>query len=119
MTIHTNMHTNECCVEDRGGNVLRNQERATCWTNLKINTKHAGESSNLKKRNGSLCLASKHLTPESCYPYFIFIWIQIRCATPDALKSPIPGRGCYGDLPGDEIVVSPPFPIVEPLSRDG
>ena len=27
----------------------------------------------------------------------------------------IPGRGCFGDLPGDEIVVSPPSPIVEPL----
>ena len=27
----------------------------------------------------------------------------------------IPERGCFGDLPGDEIVVSPPFPIVEPL----
>ena len=25
------------------------------------------------------------------------------------------GRGCFGDLPGDEIVVSPPSPIVEPL----
>ena len=29
--------------------------------------------------------------------------------------SPIPGRGCFGDLPGDEIVVFPPSPIVEPL----
>ena len=29
--------------------------------------------------------------------------------------SPIPGRGCFGDLPGDEIVVSPPSLIVEPL----
>ena len=29
--------------------------------------------------------------------------------------SPIPGTGCFGDLPGDEIVVSPPSPIVEPL----
>ena len=29
--------------------------------------------------------------------------------------SSIPGRGCFGDLPGDEIVVSPPSPIVEPL----
>ena len=27
----------------------------------------------------------------------------------------IPGRGGFGDLPGDEIVVSPPSPIVEPL----
>ena len=27
----------------------------------------------------------------------------------------IPGRGCFGDLPGDETVVSPPSPIVEPL----
>ena len=27
----------------------------------------------------------------------------------------IPGRGCFGDLLGDEIVVSPPSPIVEPL----
>ena len=30
--------------------------------------------------------------------------------------SPIPGRGCFGDLPGDEIIVSSPFPIVEPLN---
>ena len=29
--------------------------------------------------------------------------------------SPIPGRCCFGDLPGDEIVASPPSPIVEPL----
>ena len=29
----------------------------------------------------------------------------------------MPERGCVGDLPGDEIVVSPPSPIVEPLSR--
>ena len=29
--------------------------------------------------------------------------------------SPIPGRGCFGDLPGDETVVSPPSPIVQPL----
>ena len=29
--------------------------------------------------------------------------------------SPIPGRGCFGDLSGDEIVVSPPSPIVERL----
>ena len=29
--------------------------------------------------------------------------------------SPIPGRGCFGDLLGDGIVVSPPFPIVEQL----
>ena len=28
----------------------------------------------------------------------------------------IPGRGCFGDLPGDEIVVSPPSPIIEPLT---
>ena len=28
----------------------------------------------------------------------------------------IPGRGCFGDLHGDEIVVSPPSPIVEPLA---
>ena len=28
----------------------------------------------------------------------------------------IPGRGCSGDLPGEEIVVSPPSPIVEPLN---
>ena len=27
------------------------------------------------------------------------------------------GRGCFGDLPGDEIVVSPPSPIVEPLAN--
>ena len=27
----------------------------------------------------------------------------------------IPGRACFGDLPGDEIAVSPPSPIVEPL----
>ena len=31
--------------------------------------------------------------------------------------SPIPGRGYFGDLPGDEIVVSPPSPIVEPLTN--
>ena len=30
--------------------------------------------------------------------------------------SHIPGRGCFGDLPGDEIVVSPASPIVEPLT---
>ena len=30
--------------------------------------------------------------------------------------SHIPGRGCFGDLPGDKIVVSPPSPIVEPLT---
>ena len=29
----------------------------------------------------------------------------------------IPGRGCFGDLPGDEIVESPPPPIVEPLGE--
>ena len=29
--------------------------------------------------------------------------------------SPIPGRGCFGDHPGDEVVVSLPSPIVEPL----
>ena len=29
--------------------------------------------------------------------------------------SSIPGRDCFGNLPGDEIVVSPPSPIVEPL----
>ena len=28
----------------------------------------------------------------------------------------ISGRGCFDDLRGDEIVVSPPSPIVEPLS---
>ena len=28
----------------------------------------------------------------------------------------IPGRDCFGDLPGDEIVASPPSPIVEPLA---
>ena len=27
----------------------------------------------------------------------------------------IPGRRCFGDLPGDETVVFPPSPIVEPL----
>ena len=27
----------------------------------------------------------------------------------------IPGRGCFDDLPGDEIVVFPPSLIVEPL----
>ena len=27
----------------------------------------------------------------------------------------IPGRDCFDDLPGDEIVVSTPSPIVEPL----
>ena len=32
--------------------------------------------------------------------------------------SPIPGRDCFGDLPGDEIVVSPPSPIVEQLMED-
>ena len=30
-------------------------------------------------------------------------------------RSLIPGRGCFDDLPGDEIVVSPPSLIVEPL----
>ena len=29
----------------------------------------------------------------------------------------IPERGYFGDHPGDEIVVSPPSPIVEPLRR--
>ena len=29
----------------------------------------------------------------------------------------IPGRDCFGDLPGDEIAVSPPSPIVEPLGH--
>ena len=29
--------------------------------------------------------------------------------------SPIPGRGCFGNLHGDGIVVSPPSPIVEQL----
>ena len=29
--------------------------------------------------------------------------------------SPIPGRGCFGETPEDEIVVSLPSPIVEPL----
>ena len=29
--------------------------------------------------------------------------------------SPIPGRGCFGDLVGDEIVLSPLSPIVELL----
>ena len=28
----------------------------------------------------------------------------------------ISGRGCFDDPPGDEIVVSPPSPIVEPLA---
>ena len=28
----------------------------------------------------------------------------------------IPGRGCFRDVPGDEIVVSPPSPIIEPLA---
>ena len=37
------------------------------------------------------------------------------CRPYRGLCSPIPGRGCFGDLPGDEIVVSPPSPIVEPL----
>ena len=31
------------------------------------------------------------------------------------MYSLIPGRGCFGDLPGDKIVISPPSPIVEPL----
>ena len=30
--------------------------------------------------------------------------------------SPIPGRGCFGAIPGDEIVVSPLPPIVETLT---
>ena len=30
----------------------------------------------------------------------------------------IPGRGCFGDLPGDETVESPPSLIVEPLVRE-
>ena len=29
----------------------------------------------------------------------------------------IPGRGCFGDLPGDKIVVSPPSSIVESFKR--
>ena len=33
------------------------------------------------------------------------------------LCSFIPGRGSFGDIPGDEITVSPPSPIVEPLER--
>ena len=34
------------------------------------------------------------------------------------MNSPIPGRGCIGDFPGDGIVVSaPPPPIVETLLR--
>ena len=33
--------------------------------------------------------------------------------------NPIPGRGCFGDLPGDKIVVSPPSPIFEPLVDGG
>ena len=32
--------------------------------------------------------------------------------------SPIPGRGCFGDIPWDRIVVSPPPPIVETLNDD-
>ena len=31
----------------------------------------------------------------------------------------MPGRGCFGDLPGDGIVVSPPSPIVEQLFLGG
>ena len=31
--------------------------------------------------------------------------------------SPIPERGCFGDLPGDGTVVSPTSPIVEQLRR--
>ena len=30
----------------------------------------------------------------------------------------IPGRSCFGVLPGDEIVVSPPSPIVQPLPSE-
>ena len=33
--------------------------------------------------------------------------------------SPIPGRRCFGDLPGDGIVVPPPLPIVETLATVG
>ena len=40
-------------------------------------------------------------------------WIRGNLA--DHVGGPIPGRGCFEDLPGDEIVVSLPFPIVEPL----
>ena len=32
-------------------------------------------------------------------------------------RSSIPERGCFRDLPGDEIVVFPPSPIVEPLEN--
>ena len=38
------------------------------------------------------------------------------CRPCSGLCSLIPRRGCFGDLLGDEIVVSPPSPIVEPLS---
>ena len=30
-----------------------------------------------------------------------------------------PGRGCFGDLPGDGIIVSPSLPIVETLGIEG
>ena len=44
-------------------------------------------------------------------------WIRGKLAdhVGDQSCSPISGRGCFGDLPGDGIVVSPPPPIVEQL----
>ena len=40
-----------------------------------------------------------------------------RCRTCSGSYSPIPGRGCFGYLPGDRIVVSLPSPVVELLPR--
>ena len=37
------------------------------------------------------------------------------CRPCRGLCSPIPGRGYFGDIPGDEVVISPPSPVVEPL----
>ena len=37
------------------------------------------------------------------------------CRTCRGLCSLIPGRGCFDDLLGDEIIVSPLSPVVEPL----
>ena len=39
------------------------------------------------------------------------------CRTCRGFFSLIPGRGCFDDLLGDEIIVSPPSPVVEPLLR--
>ena len=43
--------------------------------------------------------------------------LGLACRPYRGLSSLIPGRGCFDDLPGGEIVVSPPSPIVEPLKK--